>query len=116
MAHWRLRLPGRVRRSHDESHANALAAEFVRGKIREIVADPATAELLCPRQPIGCKRMAVDSVGYYAAFNRPNVRLVDVSQHPIETVTPARVRDGRAGIRISIRSFSQPASTPLPAL
>ena len=68
--------------------ANALAAEFVRGKIREIVADPATAELLCPRQPIGCKRMAVDSVGYYAAFNRPNVRLVDVSQHPIETVTP----------------------------
>jgi cation diffusion facilitator CzcD-associated flavoprotein CzcO len=68
--------------------ANALAAEFVRGKIREIVADPATAELLCPRQPIGCKRMAVDSVGYYAAFNRPNVRLVDVSQRPIEAVTP----------------------------
>ncbi len=68
--------------------ANALAAEFVRGKIREIVADPATAELLCPRQPIGCKRMAVDSVGDYAAFNRPNVRLVDVSQHLIETVTP----------------------------
>lgn len=68
--------------------ANALAAEFVRGKIREIVADPATAELLCPRQPIGCKRMGVDSVGYYAAFNRPNVRLVDVSRRPIEAVTP----------------------------
>jgi len=32
--------------------------------------------------------MGVDSVGYYAAFNRPNVRLVDVSQCPIETVTP----------------------------
>jgi len=69
-------------------NANALAAEFVRRKIRKIVADPATAELLCPRQPIGCKRMAVDSVGYYAAFNRPNVRLVDVSQSPIEAVTP----------------------------
>jgi cation diffusion facilitator CzcD-associated flavoprotein CzcO len=68
--------------------ANALAAEFVRGKIREIVADPSTAELLSPRQPIGCKRLAVDSVGYYETFNRPNVTLVDVSRRPIEAVTP----------------------------
>ncbi len=68
--------------------ANALAAEFVRGKIREIVADPETAELLSPRQPIGCKRLAVDSVGYYATFNRPNVTLVDVSRRPIDAVTP----------------------------
>ena len=75
-------------------NANALAAEFVRGKIREIVADPLTAELLMPRQPIGCKRLAVDSLGYYATFNRPNVTLVDVSKHPIDAVTPRGLMTG----------------------
>ncbi|HLJ01816.1 MAG TPA: alpha/beta hydrolase fold domain-containing protein, partial [Solirubrobacteraceae bacterium] len=38
--------------------ANALAAEFVRSKIRQIVADPATAEALLPTtHPIGTKRI-----------------------------------------------------------
>ena len=67
--------------------ANALLAEFVRNKIRSIVDDPSTAEALCPTSyPIGTKRLCVDS-GYYQTFNRPNVRLVDLHQHPIATVT-----------------------------
>ena len=73
--------------------ANALAAEFVRGKIREKVRDPATAALLSPRQPIGCKRMCVAD-GYYETFNRPNVHLVDVSAQPIEAITPGGLRTG----------------------
>ena len=68
--------------------SNALAAEFVRAKIRATVHDPATAALLCPRQPIGCKRLCVDGGGYHETFNRPNVRLVDVSAAPIERITP----------------------------
>jgi cation diffusion facilitator CzcD-associated flavoprotein CzcO len=76
--------------------ANALAAEFVRGKIRSIVRDPETARLLSPRQTIGCKRLCVDT-GYYQTYNRPNVRLVDVSEQPIERITPAGlVAGGRA--------------------
>ena len=71
-----------------DPRANALAAEFVRGKIRQTVTDPATAEMLCPKQAIGCKRLCVDSLGYYETFNRPNVKLVDVSRHPIEAITP----------------------------
>jgi len=67
--------------------SNAHAAEFVRAKIRAIVHDPATARLLSPQQPIACKRMCVDS-GYYATYNRRNVRLVDVGEHPITAVTP----------------------------
>ncbi len=67
--------------------ANAHAAEFVRARIRGLVHDPALAELLCPRQPVGCKRICIDS-GYYETFNRPNVRLVDVSRTPIERITP----------------------------
>jgi cyclohexanone monooxygenase len=69
-----------------DPRANEYASEFVRRKIREIVRDPATAELLCPTQPIACKRMCLDT-GYYETYNRPNVRLVDVSEHPIERLT-----------------------------
>ena len=73
--------------------ANALAAEFVRGKIREAVLDPATAALLSPHQPIGCKRLCVAD-GYYETFNRSNVHLVDVSEQPIEAITPGGLRAG----------------------
>lgn len=73
--------------------ANALAAEFVRDKIRETVRDPATAALLSPHQAIGCKRLCVAD-GYYETFNRSNVRLVDVSEQPIEAITPTGLRAG----------------------
>jgi cyclohexanone monooxygenase len=73
--------------------ANAAAAEFVREKIRGTVKDPATAARLTPRQTIGCKRLCVDT-DYYATFNRPNVRLVDLGEAPIEAITPAGVRSG----------------------
>ena len=66
--------------------ANDLAAEFVRSKIRSIVQDPATAAALCPSHPIGCKRLCVDT-GYYATFNLPQVRLVDLQTAPIERFT-----------------------------
>jgi cyclohexanone monooxygenase len=74
--------------------ANDTAADFVRGKIAEIVADPATAKLLQPKDhPIGSKRICVDT-DYYATFNRPNVTLVDIKSSPIETILPNAVRTG----------------------
>ena len=76
-----------------DAEANETAAEFVRSKIREIVKDPAVAELLSPRQVIGCKRLCIDT-GYYETFNLPNVRLVDVSRAPIEAITPRGVLTG----------------------
>ena len=66
--------------------ANDTAAEFVREKIREKVRDPKIAELLSPRNTIGCKRLCID-IGYYETFNRPNVELIDVSEDPIEAIT-----------------------------
>jgi cation diffusion facilitator CzcD-associated flavoprotein CzcO len=71
--------------------ANETAADFVRDKIREIVDDPEVAELLCPDQVIGCKRLCVDT-GYYETFNRPNVRLVDLRATPIEEITALGIR------------------------
>ncbi len=74
--------------------SNETAAEFVRSKIREIVKDPATAELLCPRDyPFATKRLCVDT-GYFETYNRPNVSLVDVKGTPIEEITPNGVRVG----------------------
>ncbi len=72
--------------------ANDTAAEYVRERIREVVKDPAVADLLSPKQVIGCKRLCIDS-GYFETFNRPNVSLVDVSSNPIE-ITPQGLRTG----------------------
>ncbi len=77
--------------------ANETAAEYVKRKIREIVRDPATAELLSPEITIGCKRLCIDT-NYYATFNRDNVALVDICATPIQ----CGVADG---IRTSERDF-----------
>jgi cyclohexanone monooxygenase len=72
--------------------ANDTAASFVRDKIAEIVSDPETAKLLQPDSyPIGTKRICIDS-DYFAAFNRPNVTLVDIRSNPIEEILRGAVR------------------------
>jgi len=70
--------------------ANETIAEFARAKIRAIVEDPATADLLCPDNVLGCKRLCVDT-GYYETYNQPHVKLVDVSASPIERFTTAGI-------------------------
>ncbi|OKO79382.1 NAD(P)/FAD-dependent oxidoreductase [Bradyrhizobium sp. AS23.2] len=75
-----------------ERAANDTAADFVRGKIAEIVRDPETAKLLQPNShPIGTKRICIDT-DYFATFNRPNVSLVDIKANPIEEITASAVR------------------------
>ncbi|MBA4025335.1 MAG: cyclohexanone monooxygenase [Gordonia sp.] len=69
-------------------NANDVSADFVRDRIREIVRQPETADLLCPRgYPIGSKRICVDT-DYYETFNRDNVELVSIRETPIERITP----------------------------
>jgi cyclohexanone monooxygenase len=83
-----------------------MAAEFVRSKIREIVADPQTAEALCPStHPIGTKRICVDT-GYYETYNRDNVTLVDVRRTPIERVTPGGLRTTAAEYNLDVIVFA----------
>ena len=92
-----------------EKEANDTIAEFARNKIRGIVKDPATAELLCPSNVFGCKRLCVDT-GYFETYNLPHVKLVDVSKTPIERFTSQWHRGRR---RQNIRSTP---SSPRPAL
>lgn len=70
---------------------NEAAAEFIRNKIRSIVRDPQTAELLCPRYTILSKRPPLGH-HYYETFNRDNVELVDVKNNPIQAITPTGLR------------------------
>src|SRR6202166_4842663 len=66
--------------------ANDTIADFARRKIRSIVKDLATAELLYPDNVFGCKRLCVDT-DYFETYNMPHVELVDVSNTPIERFT-----------------------------
>lgn len=72
--------------------ANDLVSAFVAKKIRARVRDPATAETLVPKNHgFGSRRVPMET-GYYEAYNRENVRLVDLLQTPIEAVTEKGVR------------------------
>jgi cation diffusion facilitator CzcD-associated flavoprotein CzcO len=67
--------------------SNEIVAEMIREKIRSTVKDPETADALCPTDhPFGTKRPCLDT-NYFATFNLPHVRLVDLRKHPIQTVT-----------------------------
>ena len=75
-----------------DRRANDTAAEFIRGKIREIVQDPETAEKLLPRDhPFASKRALIDT-NYFDTYNRDNVDLVDIRHFPIEEITPSGLR------------------------
>ena len=84
-----------------DRESNDAAADFVRGKIREIVNDPAVAEMLCPSHTFGCKRGVIDS-GYLETFNRSNVTLVDISAAPIHAITPRGIRTSEADYDLDI--------------
>jgi cation diffusion facilitator CzcD-associated flavoprotein CzcO len=79
--------------------ANETAAEFVRGKISEIVADADVATKLIPTHVIGCKRLCLGT-GYYETYNRENVTLVDLRSDPLEAVTPTGIRAGGIEYRL----------------
>jgi len=72
--------------------SNDTASEFVRNKIRGMVKDQRTAELLAPKDhPIGTKRLCLDT-HYYETYNRPNVSLVDVRSDAIQEITETGLR------------------------
>jgi cation diffusion facilitator CzcD-associated flavoprotein CzcO/acetyl esterase/lipase len=67
--------------------SNDIVAEMIREKIRSVVADPETAEALCPKDHyFGTKRPCLDT-GYFQTYNRPHVRLIDLRQQPITSIT-----------------------------
>ncbi|MBT5773984.1 MAG: NAD(P)/FAD-dependent oxidoreductase [Dehalococcoidia bacterium] len=86
--------------------ANATAAEFIRGKIRETVDDPETAEKLVPTDhPYGSKRTLIDT-NYFETYNRDNVELVDIRHAPIQEITPRGIRTEDGEYELDIIVFA----------
>ena len=86
--------------------ANEDYAEFVRNKIRERVKDPVVAEMLVPKDHLfGSKRLPCET-GYYEAYNRDNVLLVDVRQAPIERITPKGIKTSDAEYELDAIIFA----------
>ena len=78
--------------------ANATISDFVARKIRERVKDPAIAEKLIPKNHgFGTRRLPLETF-YYEVYNQDNVELVDITETPIERITPT-------GIKTSAREF-----------
>ena len=74
-----------------DQRANELVIDYWKGKVREIVDDPATAELLIPKGDIfGGKRLC-SGTDYFETYNRRNVTLVDASETGIERFVPSGV-------------------------
>jgi len=71
--------------------ANVEWCHFIAGKIRDIVSDPATADRLVPKDHRFGEKRPPFVAGYFEAFNRPNVDLVDLTETPIVRVTPAGI-------------------------
>ena len=73
--------------------ANAAISDFIARKIRQRVKDPKVAEKLIPRDHgFGTRRVPLES-GYFEAYNRDNVTLIDtLDDEPIERITPHGIR------------------------
>ena len=82
-----------------DEEANAEISEYVAGRIRERVKDPKVAEKLIPKDHgFGVQRLPMET-NYLEAYNQDNVRLVDISETPIDIVTTD-------GLKTSAESFS----------
>src|SRR5271166_122532 len=85
-----------------DREANALISDFVARKIRQRVKDPAVAEKLIPENHgFGTRRVPLES-GYFEVYNQPNIKLVDITETPIERITPTGIKTSDAEYEFDI--------------
>ncbi|MCC7363106.1 MAG: NAD(P)/FAD-dependent oxidoreductase [Dehalococcoidia bacterium] len=81
-----------------DEEANAEFSEYIANRIRQRVHDPEVAEKLIPKDHgFGVQRVPMET-NYFEVYNRDNVELVDISETPIQEITPD-------GIRTTTRDF-----------
>jgi cation diffusion facilitator CzcD-associated flavoprotein CzcO/acetyl esterase/lipase len=85
---------------------NALAADLLREKIRQVVKDPETAAALMPfDHPFGAKRPCLDT-NYFATYNRPNVTLVNLRQEPFKEITASGITTDKRSFDLDVIVFA----------
>ena len=87
---------GNFRDIMTDEQANAAISAFIAKKIRQRVTDPKVAEKLIPHDHgFGSRRVPLES-GYFEAYNRDNVLLVDtMNDEPIERITPNGIKTSK---------------------
>ena len=74
-----------------DEQANAEFSEYIADRIRQRVDDPVIAEKLIPKDHgFGIQRVPLET-GYFEAYNRDNVELVDSAETPITRITPTGI-------------------------
>jgi cation diffusion facilitator CzcD-associated flavoprotein CzcO len=82
--------------------ANATISDFVARKIRQRVKDPKVAEKLIPRNHgFGTRRLPLETF-YYEVYNQDNVELVDITETPIDRITPKGIKTSTAEYEFDI--------------
>ncbi|MGF1597170.1 MAG: flavin-containing monooxygenase [Acidimicrobiales bacterium] len=75
-----------------DEEANTDFSEYIADRIRQRVDDPEVAEKLIPRDHgFGVQRVPMET-NYFEVYNRDNVELVDVGEHPIERITETGIQ------------------------
>jgi cation diffusion facilitator CzcD-associated flavoprotein CzcO len=86
--------------------ANALITDFISRKIRQRVKDPVIAEKLVPKNHgFGSRRVPMET-NYYEVYNQPNVKLVDISETPIERITEKGVKTSEKEYELDILIYA----------
>ena len=90
-----------------DEKANAAISEFIARKIRQRVKDPKVAEKLIPKDHgFGTRRVPLES-GYFEAYNRDNVLLVDtLDDEPIERITPNGIKTSKQEYEFDILIYA----------
>ncbi len=93
---------GNFRDMLTDREANAIVSDFVARKIRERVNDPKVAEKLIPKDHgFGTRRVPMETK-YYEVYNQSNVRLVDITETPIDRITPTGIKTSDADYAFDI--------------
>ncbi len=82
--------------------ANAQWCEFVAEKVRGIVDDPETAEMLIPKDHRFGEKRPPFVTGYYETFNKPNVSIVDLGATPIVRITETGIETAEGTQEVDI--------------
>ena len=89
-----------------DDEANAEFSEYIAERIRQRVNDPELAEKLIPKDHgFGIQRVPLES-GYFEAYNRDNVELIDCSETPIKRVTPTGIETSENSYDLDVIVYS----------
>ena len=97
---------GNFKDFYTNQEANDEFSAWMANKVRQRVDDPAIAEKLVPKNHgFGLRRVPLEN-GYYELFNRPDVKLVDLRETPIESITTNGVNTAAETIELDVLIYA----------